>query len=124
MQDLPFNRLHEGERKVLAVERHGSDGRAISVETIAVNAGLQKNVRELAAALQISPHGESFSELVRIPCQALPWRFGWLHRCRTAKTLRQATCRRSPSLMPDSTQEAIQQGGEARTRRRARLIAD
>ncbi|MBR0707963.1 hypothetical protein [Bradyrhizobium liaoningense] len=53
MENLLASDLLEIERKLLAVfERHGADGRAITIESLAVNTSMQSRSREFASALK------------------------------------------------------------------------
>jgi hypothetical protein len=53
MEDLPLSGLKENERKLLAVfVRHGRDGRAITMESLAANAHISTDSPELTTALK------------------------------------------------------------------------
>jgi len=66
VENLSLSGLQESERRLLAVfARHGRDGRGITIESLAVNAGMSASHRELTSALQsliahglIKPAGE------------------------------------------------------------------
>jgi hypothetical protein len=52
METLVFDDVRATERKLLAVfERHGPDGRAITIDSLAANVGVPKHARALAMAL-------------------------------------------------------------------------
>jgi hypothetical protein len=53
METPVFNDVRATERKLLAVfERHGPDGRAITIDSLAAHVGMPKHARELAVALR------------------------------------------------------------------------
>ena len=55
MEDLPPTGLGETERKLIAIfVRHGREGRAITMESLAANAGMPGHSKELTTALRRS----------------------------------------------------------------------
>jgi hypothetical protein len=53
MKNMPFDDVGAIEKRLLAVfERHGLDGRAITIDSLAANVGMPKHARELAVALR------------------------------------------------------------------------
>jgi hypothetical protein len=53
MEDLPLTGLGKTERKLIAIfVRHGREGRAITMESLAANAGMPGHSRELTTALR------------------------------------------------------------------------
>jgi hypothetical protein len=53
MEDLPLTGLGEIERKLIAIfVRHGREGRAITMESLAANAGMPGHSKELTTALR------------------------------------------------------------------------
>ena len=55
MEDLPPTGLGETERKLIAIfVRHGREGRAITMESLAANAGMPGHSKELTTAIEKS----------------------------------------------------------------------
>lgn len=121
------NQSREIERKLRAVlERHGSDGRAITVQTLAANAGMPKQPREFAMALQ---HllAEGVIELAgQDPIPGSPIAFRLARRSEDSvqfeamKNLPHGT---SPSLSPWRDTGAFENATEPGRLRRTRVIS-
>lgn len=123
MENMLFNQLQGSERKVLAVfERYGADGRAITVETVAVNAGMKRNVRELAAALQNLTRRGVIRQAGQDPLPGSPvaFRLAVPLPGRERVVASNLPMRRSPPLSPDA--EETRRNSDLQ--RRARLTAD
>ena len=53
MEDLPLTDLGDTERKLIAIfVRHGREGRAITMQSLAANAGMPDHSKELTTALR------------------------------------------------------------------------
>ena len=52
MKNMPFDDVGAIEKRLLAVFKHGLDGRAITIDSLAANVGMPKHARELAVALR------------------------------------------------------------------------
>lgn len=76
MKNLPFDDVGAIEKRLLAVfERHGLNGRAITIDSLAANVGMPKHARELAVALRNLAAGGAIQVAGQDPLPGAPLAF-------------------------------------------------
>ena len=98
MKNMPFDDVGAIEKRLLAVFKHGLDGRAITIDSLAANVGMPKHARELAVALRNLAAGGAIQVAGQDPLPGGPWRFDSRNRHLGTRTLKRwETCPGDPA---------------------------